>query len=134
MIEAKGSYMGNKILMRIEHPENKQPIIKEVESESEAYRVIYFVNRDYMLAKLNKWLKQRTFTYDPIVKKKVAELQVLLEYHKNVDFFNLCNIIKKHKASFEFVAPGPRSEEHYHYYKTSIVPILDDAYHIKHVA
>ena len=126
MIQAIATPVGSKLRLEIIHPVNQERIFKVVESATEGRRVVYFINRDFMREKLLSWLRQRTHFGDAAGAVKARGLQVVLNYHKNCDFRTFCKIVHSHRAEFDKIAPGPKSQ-FYLFYINQVLPVLTDA-------
>lgn len=126
MIQAEATQFPGFLRLEIIHPEQNEPVIKQVATEAEGLRLIYFMNRNYMLKKLRSWLKQRQFGHDPKRSIEAAKLLVLLGYYNQLSFPALCRVISKHRKAIEDIAPR-ESTRFYNHYVNTIVPLLNDA-------
>jgi (p)ppGpp synthase/HD superfamily hydrolase len=114
--------------LEIVWPDKQARQYKIVENEHEAKRLVYFLNRKYILEKLTGWLNQRQKALRGTnVGERYADsakLQVLLQYYNKAALHGLCQFISKHRQMFEGVAPNEASD-HRAYYNNTIRPILD---------
>jgi len=127
MITANAVPYANFMHLEIIFPDKKQHELKTVANLQEANRLIYFLNRKYILSKLTSWLKQRRFALQSSPDNgrtlEAAKLIVLLHYYENAGLHVLCQFIINHKTIIETVAPGNHSSQ-YNHYKNIIQPIL----------
>lgn len=109
-------------------PDKQARQYKIVENEQEAKRLIYFLNRKYIIEKLGGWLNQRhkalSGTNAGQRYADAARLKILLQYYDKAALHGLCQFISLHRELFEKIAPLGDSD-HLPYFKNTITPILD---------
>lgn len=102
-----------------------------VKNEKDGERLVYFRNREYIIDKLQKWVRQRSKAAekgkDNAMQFECASLLVLLRTHENAFLNVACVVINNHLEHFLKLVPKEKSAHHIHYEKT-IKPILHFCY------
>ena len=128
MIIAQATPYPNFMSLEIIYPDTKQHEFKNVATLEDANRLIYFLNRKYILEKLKSWLKQRRFAIQMTSNRsrsmEVAKMLVLLNYYDHAGLHVLCAFITKHRSVIETLVP-PLTSVHYNHYQNQIKPIID---------
>lgn len=131
MIEANSYHLQNVLVLEINIPGTDQKEFKSItgptaaQRESDAYNLILFKNKSYILKKLSSWVKQRSFAVkEPKLRVGAAQLRVLLNYHTHKDFYKVCQFVVKHEYLIESLAPRLNTSSHYPYYYNTIAPIV----------
>jgi hypothetical protein len=127
MIIAHAKPCANSMRLEIIYPDSNVREFATAANEMDATRLIYFLNRRYIIAKLRAWLKQRGFALETVPRKnrslEVAKLLVLLNFYENAGLHVLCEFIHTHKGVIESIAPCATSRQ-FNYYHNTIEPIL----------
>jgi hypothetical protein len=133
MIEALATQYETRLALEIVYPD-KTPhrhanIIGGTPEQRTAHgmRLVKFEARDFMLAKLTGWLKQRMFAFERSGRRaeqqKCAQLVVFLSYNKDKGFHTFCQSVVKYADAISSLAPSSKSS-HYSYYEKMIQVIL----------
>jgi|GEM_PF-1832270 len=99
---------------------------------SEAKKMMYFRNRNFIYQKIINWLRQREHALVPFSKAvdyahkltTIHELIIKLEYQEKTSFWNICSFIARHSTDLKYIAPAEKSS-HYKNYSRSIIPIIN---------
>src|ERR1700754_5031121 len=88
---------------------------------AEASRLHYFWTREFILEKMNSFLKQRKKAYELVGHAKMyrsAEtILSRIDQRRYASLNSICMLIKSMEGDIMLVAPGDHSA-HYHYYST----------------
>ncbi|WP_295711275.1 hypothetical protein [Mucilaginibacter sp.] len=118
----------NHLRLVINYPDGSQKTPVTVADASEARRLVYFYNRQYIKQMFKEWLAQRVNAFkhsdvaDSARINTSAMLLVAIEKHSN-GLHVLCRLIVGKTANIKTLAPRDQSR-HYKKYQDIIIPIL----------
>lgn len=101
---------------------------KENLTFSQAERIAYFWTRDYILEKINNYIKQRREAFRLNSAMKMADactgMLMMLEMRRYATLRNIMALVVQMERQLQQISPAP-SSRHYHFYNVTIRSVLE---------